>query len=103
MKSMTQQFHFGNFNFKRPGMAPKKAHFISLFLTIILWVCTDYLFLPAYNLHDAGFIVYIFFLLGVFTILDTLLSLRFTKVNKTCALILVIIAVLFFCASVFKQ
>ncbi|MBQ7889277.1 MAG: CvpA family protein [Erysipelotrichaceae bacterium] len=77
-------------------MAPKKAHFISLFLTIILWVCTDYLFLPAYNLHDAGFIVYMFFLLGVFTLLDTLLSLRFTKVNKTCALVLVIITALFF-------
>lgn len=94
---MSQQtFQFGNFKFQRPGLAPKKAHFISLLITVILWLVTDYLFLPAYNLHDAGFIVYVFFLLGVFTFLDTLLSLRFTKVNKTCALVLIVIAALFF-------
>lgn len=85
---MSQHFNFGNFNFKRPGMAPKKAHFISLFLTLFIWIVTDYLFLPAYNLHDAGFIIYLCFLLGIFIFFDTLLSLRITKVNKYSVFVL---------------
>ncbi len=93
---MSQHFNFGNFNFKRPGMEPKKAHFISLFLTGLCWIVTDYLFLPAYNLHDAGFIFYICFLLGIFLFVDTLLSLRITKVNKISAFVLIGIVASFF-------
>ncbi len=86
---MSQHFNFGNFNFKRPGMEPRKAHFISLFLTLLVWIVTDYLFYPAYNLHDPGFIIYVCFLLGIFIFLDTMLSLRITKVNRTSAFVLV--------------
>lgn len=100
---MNQHFNFGNFNFKRPGMEPKKAHFISLFLTGLCWIVTDYLFLPAYNLHDVGFIFYVCFLLGFFLFFDTLLSLRITKVNKTSAFVLICIVVSFFVLQFFSS
>ena len=90
-----QNFNFGNFNFKRPGMEPKKAHAISLFLTLLVWLITDYLFLPAYNIRSEGFFIYLGFLTGVFIFVDTMLSLRVTKVNKTGVLFLIGAAIVF--------
>ena len=100
---MNQHFNFGNFNFKRPGMEPKKAHFLSLFLTGLLWLVTDYLFLPAYHLRDAGFVMYVCFLLGVFVFLDTLFSLRITKVNKISAIVLIGVVAAFFILQFFSS
>ena len=100
---MNQHFNFGNFNFKRPGMEPKKAHFISLFLTGLLWLVTDYLCLPAYHLRDAGFVMYVCFLLGVFVFLDTLFSLRITKVNKISAIVLIGVVAAFFVLQFFSS
>ena len=49
-----------------------KKRIINLILTLIIGAVVYYFTLPAINLHNMGFYVYVFFLLFVFGILDTI-------------------------------
>lgn len=78
-----------------------KKNIISLIVTIIFGGIMYYLFLPALNIHSAGFWFYVISLLGIFTFCRIMGSIdksgritNFTKIDATLSMTIVIIFIL---------
>ena len=107
MQNNQTEFNFedlkNSFSNNKIGMKPMKAHLISLIVTGILWVGIDYVTLPVYNLRSMSSIFFVCFILGIFTFIDTLLSARFTIVNKLTASLIVLLIGSSFALSLFSS
>lgn len=71
---------------KMPKFSAKKGHVIAIIITLIIFGVSYYVSHPVLNLHDSGSIFYMIFILAVFIISDTMLTLSFKSLPKITAL-----------------
>lgn len=92
------QFNFEDYanhkdTFKKPkAMKPVKGHIIAFLITAIIFAVTFYVSLPAISIRTRDSAFFLVFILLVFTGLDCLFTVKFTKISKITAGIAVLLA-----------
>lgn len=102
------QFNFEDYanhkdTFKKPkAMKPMKGHIIAFLITAIIFAVTFYVSLPAISIRTRDSAFFLVFILLVFTGLDCLFTVKFTKISKITAGIAVLLAAFVIVMSFFS-
>lgn len=102
------QFNFEDYanhkdTFKKPkAMKPVKGHIIAFLITAIIFAVTFYVSLPAISIRTRDSAFFLVFILLVFTGLDCLFTVKFTKIAKITAGIAVLLAAFVIVMSFFS-
>lgn len=102
------QFNFEDYanhkdTFKKPkAMKPMKGHIIAFLITAIIFAVTFYVSLPAISIRTRDSAFFLVFILLVFTGLDCLFTVKFTKIAKITAGIAVLLAAFVIVMSFFS-
>lgn len=102
-----KSFHFEDFLAsqhisKTKAMKPVKGHIIAFFITLIVFAVSFYLLMPAINIRTSESAFYLVGILALFTILDVLLTLRFSLLPKITGVAAVLISVFVIVMSFFS-
>ncbi len=91
----TTYSNYNGFDFKKYQAYKRsqngyKGHIIAFVVTIAIWFILDYIFYPAYNIRSVDSIFFMGFILGIFGVLDMILTLSFNRLVKLIVGILVV-------------
>lgn len=88
---------------QRPkAMKPLKGHIIAFLVTVIVFAVSFYVLMPAINIRTSDSAFYLVTMLGIFTVLDIIFTLKFSLLAKLTGLSAILIAVFVVVMSFFS-